>query len=47
VPINDSSVLTAKLVKGAKLITYKGFPHGMCTTEGPTINRDLLEFLRS
>ena len=42
VPYADSGPLTAKLVKGAILKTYKGFPHGMCTTEADTINRDLL-----
>ncbi|HEY2676553.1 MAG TPA: alpha/beta hydrolase [Steroidobacteraceae bacterium] len=46
VPYADSGVLTAKLVKGATLKTYKGFPHGMCTTEAPAINRDLLEFIK-
>jgi non-heme chloroperoxidase len=46
VPYADSGVLTAKLVKGATLKTYKGFPHGMCTTEADTINRDLLAFIK-
>jgi hypothetical protein len=27
------------------LKTYKGFPHGMPTTEADTINADLLKFL--
>jgi non-heme chloroperoxidase len=26
--------------------TYKGFPHGMPTTEAITINADLLDFIR-
>jgi non-heme chloroperoxidase len=26
--------------------TYKGFPHGMPTTEADTINADLLAFLK-
>jgi non-heme chloroperoxidase len=39
--------LTAKLVKGAVLKTYKGFPHGMHTTHSETINADLLEFIKS
>jgi non-heme chloroperoxidase len=46
VPYADSGPLTAKLVKGATLKTYKGFPHGMCTTEADTINRDLLAFIK-
>ena len=32
VPYADSGPLIAKLVKGAILQTYKGFPHGMPTT---------------
>jgi non-heme chloroperoxidase len=47
VPYADSGPLSAKLVKGAILKTYKGFPHGMCTTEAETINRDLLAFIKS
>ena len=30
----------------ARLKTYKGFPHGMPTTEADTINADLLEFFQ-
>jgi non-heme chloroperoxidase len=29
------------------LKTYKGFPHGMPTTEAKTINADLLAFFKS
>src|SRR6202044_2957326 len=47
VPYEDSGVLSAKLVKSATLKIYKGFPHGMPTTEAETINRDLLAFFRS
>jgi non-heme chloroperoxidase len=47
VPYADSGPLTAKLVKNATLKTYKGFPHGMCTTEAETINADLLAFIKS
>jgi non-heme chloroperoxidase len=47
VPYADSAPLTAKLVKGAILKTYKGFPHGMPTTNADTINGDLLEFVKS
>ena len=46
VPYADAGPLTAKLVKNAILKSYKGFPHGMCTTEAETINRDLLAFIR-
>jgi non-heme chloroperoxidase len=47
VPIADSGLLTAKLVKDSTLKVYKGFPHGMCTTQAATINADLLAFIRS
>jgi pimeloyl-ACP methyl ester carboxylesterase len=47
VPYADAGPLSAKLVKGAILKTYKGFPHGMHTTNGDTINKDLLEFVKS
>jgi non-heme chloroperoxidase len=46
VPYADSGPLTAKLVKNASLKTYKGFPHGMCTTQADTINADLLAFIK-
>jgi non-heme chloroperoxidase len=47
VPYAASGPLSAKLVKGAILKTYKGFPHGMPTTNADQINADLLEFIRS
>ena len=47
VPYADSGQLTAKLVKNATLKTYKGFPHGMPTTQAETINADLLAFIKS
>jgi len=47
VPYADAGPLSAKLVKGAILKTYKGFPHGMPTTEAETINADLLAFIKS
>jgi non-heme chloroperoxidase len=46
VPYADAGPLTAKLVKNATLKTYKGFPHGMCTTQADTINADLLAFIK-
>ena len=46
VPYADSGPLTAKLVKGAVLKTYKGFPHGMPTTNADEINADLLAFIK-
>jgi non-heme chloroperoxidase len=47
VPYPDSGPLSAKLLKNGIFKTYKGFPHGMPTTEAATINADLLAFIRS
>ena len=47
VPFADSAPLSAKLLKHGILKAYPGFPHGMPTTEAPTINADLLAFIRS
>jgi non-heme chloroperoxidase len=47
VPYADSGPLSAKLVKGGTLKTYKGFPHGMPTTHAEQINADLLEFIKA
>jgi non-heme chloroperoxidase len=46
VPYADSAPLSAKLLNNGTLKTYKGFPHGMPTTEAATINADLLTFLK-
>src|SRR6058998_2131350 len=46
VPYPDSAPLSAKLLKNGTLKTYKGFPHGMPTTEAETINADLLAFIK-
>jgi len=46
VPIADSALLSAKLVKGATLKVYKGAPHGMCTTHKDQVNEDLLAFIK-
>jgi non-heme chloroperoxidase len=43
----DSGPLSAKLIKNRTLKAYKGFPHGMPTTEADTINADLLTFLKA
>jgi non-heme chloroperoxidase len=47
VPYADSGPLSAELVQNGTLKTYKGFPHGMPTTQAETINPDLLAFLQS
>ena len=46
VPIADSAMLSARLVKGATLKVYKGASHGMCTTEKDQVNEDLLAFIK-
>ena len=47
VPIADSALLSAKLVKKGTLKVYPGLPHGMCTTHPDVINPDLLAFVKS
>jgi non-heme chloroperoxidase len=47
VPYSDSGPLSAKLLKNGILKTYKGFPHGMLTTQADTINADILAFIKS
>jgi non-heme chloroperoxidase len=46
VPINDSALLSAALVKGATLKVYPGAPHGMCSTLKDKVNADLLAFIK-
>jgi non-heme chloroperoxidase len=45
VPIADSALLSAKLVKGATLKVIPGAPHGMCSTHKDQINAELLAFV--
>jgi non-heme chloroperoxidase len=47
VPIADSALLSAKIVKGAVLKVYKGASHGMCTTLKDQVNEELLAFFKS
>jgi non-heme chloroperoxidase len=47
VPIADSALLSAKLLKKGTLKVYEKFPHGMCTTHPDIINGDLLAFIKS
>ena len=46
VPIADSALLSAKMVKGATLKVIPGAPHGMCSTLKDQINSELLAFFR-
>jgi non-heme chloroperoxidase len=47
VPIADSALLSARLVKNGTLKVYPGLPHGMCTTNPEIINPDLLAFIKA
>ena len=47
VPIQISGDLTAKTVKGAKLIVYEGGSHGLLVTQKDRLNADLLAFLKA
>jgi non-heme chloroperoxidase len=47
VPIANSAMLSAKLLKNGTLKVYERFPHGMCTTHAEVINPDLLAFIKS
>src|SRR5204863_2962512 len=46
VPIADSALLAAKIVKGATLKVIKGAPHGMPMTLKNEVNAELLQFFR-
>jgi len=47
VPIADSALLSAKLIKGSTLKIYPGLSHGMCSTHKDQINTDLLAFIKA
>jgi non-heme chloroperoxidase len=47
VPIANSALLQAKLVKKATLKIYKGASHGLCATHKDQMNQDLLAFIQS
>jgi non-heme chloroperoxidase len=46
VPYADAGLLSAKIIQGATLKIYPGFPHGMCSTQKDDINADLLAFCK-
>jgi len=46
VPINDSALLSAALVKGSTLKVYPGAPHGLCSTRKDEVNAELLSFIK-
>jgi non-heme chloroperoxidase len=45
VPIANSALLSAKLLKKSTLKVLPHLPHGMCTTHADTINAELLSFI--
>ncbi|MBZ9799574.1 alpha/beta fold hydrolase [Mesorhizobium sp. ES1-4] len=47
VPVKDSSVKSARLIKGAKAIYYPGAPHGITATHQDQVNADLLAFIKA
>jgi len=47
VPFHDAGPLSVKLVQNGTLKSYKGYPHGMITTQAATINADLLAWLQA
>lgn len=46
VPVKNSAVKSARLIKGAKDVYYPGAPHGITATHQDQINAELLQFLR-
>jgi non-heme chloroperoxidase len=46
VPIAASAPRAARLVRGAQLKVYKGYPHGMLATHADVLNQDILSFVR-
>jgi non-heme chloroperoxidase len=46
VPVKDSAVKTARMIKGAREIYYPGAPHGITATHHDQVNAELLKFLR-
>jgi non-heme chloroperoxidase len=46
VPIADSALLSAKLLKRGTLKVYPGLSHGMLTVNADVIDRDMLAFFR-
>jgi non-heme chloroperoxidase len=47
VPFADAGALSSKIIKNAKLVVYKGAPHGMCTTLKDKVNEELLAFIKA
>src|SRR5690606_21514182 len=46
VPVKNSAMKSAKLIRGAKDVYYPGAPHGITSTHQDQVNRELIAFLR-
>jgi non-heme chloroperoxidase len=46
VSVDNNARASHALIKGSKLIVYKGGPHGITDTHKDQLNQDLLSFLR-
>ena len=46
VPVRDTGMKSARIIKGAKAIFYPSAPHGLTVTHREQVNADLLQFLR-
>jgi non-heme chloroperoxidase len=47
VPVKDSAIKSARLIKGAQEIYYPRAPHGITATHQVQVNADLLAFIKS
>jgi non-heme chloroperoxidase len=47
VPVKDSAVKSARLIKGAKDVYYPGAPHGITATHQDQVNAELLAFIKA
>jgi non-heme chloroperoxidase len=46
VPIGAASLQSSKMIANARLLVYKGAPHGLCSTHKDQVNQDLLAFFQ-
>src|SRR5258707_15770111 len=46
VPVKNSAMKWARLIKGAKDVYYSGAPHGITPTHQDQINAELLSFIK-
>jgi len=47
VPIADSALLSAKIIRNATLKVYEGASHGLCTTSKDRVSEDILAFIKA